>query len=387
MILAFFQRCAFPGSDLASGILESKCFPLLSHFLPQMTLRQVSALENPQRHCHQPPPPTQKGNPRTRPLSATKYTQNAAFTDSAAARIMRRPSLLSRAHWTTTLPVNTTTEFQLLLTTFATGLQDVVLLQDFICFASGQTGNIVKLGAGFAIPRSDTGRHPDYSCLVLPGISLGSFVAAVFLTGRLSAYFGARKRGLQVALALGQAIVLAATAIVLHYAQTTSHSSQGTPTNTHKHPPHPHSAQLDPTSPTSRLSLGLLAFATASQIAAARAWDLSEITTAMATGALVDLFNDPKFFERGNRSRNLRVLFFVVLVAGCAVAAGLKRWGRLRAAGLLGVSVGVKGVVVGVLGLMGGEGVGGGGGDGVDGEGGRVEEGRIGGRVGGDKPG
>ena len=296
---------------------------------------------------------------------------------------MRRPSLLSRAHWTATLPVNTTTEFQLLLTTFATGIQDVVLLQDFICFASGQTGNIVKLGAGFA-----RRRHPDYSCLILPGISLGAFIAAVFLTGRASAYFGARRRGLQVALALGQTLVLGATVLVLHYAQGSSHSSSSSQghTHSHAHPHVSHNAQLDPTSPSSRLSLALLAFATASQIAAARAWDLSEITTAMATGALVDLFNDPKFFARKNRRRDLRVLFFLVLIAGCAVAAGLKRWGRLGAPGLLGVSVGVKGLAVGVLGWMGEEeeeedgGV-------VHGEG-DAEEGRIGTRrLGGDKPG
>ena len=313
---------------------------------------------------------------------------NAAFTNPTATRIMRRPSLLSRAHWTATLPVNTTTEFQLLLTTFATGIQDVVLLQDFICFASGQTGNIVKLGAGFA-----RRRHPDYSCLILPGISLGAFIAAVFLTGRASAYFGARRRGLQVALALGQTLVLGATALVLHYAQGSSHSSSSSQghTHSHAHPHVSHNAQLDPTSPSSRLSLALLAFATASQIAAARAWDLSEITTAMATGALVDLFNDPKFFARKNRRRDLRVLFFLVLIAGCAVAAGLKRWGRLGAPGLLGVSVGVKGLAVGVLGWMGedenGEGDGDGNGD-IDGEGDEEEARRMGtGRVGGDKPG
>ena len=106
----------------------------------------------------------------------------------------------------------------------------------------------------------------------------------------------------------------------------------------------------------------------------------------MATGALVDLFNDPKFFARKNRRRDLRVLFFLVLIAGCAVAAGLKRWGRLGAPGLLGVSVGVKGLAVGVLGWMGEE-EDGGGGDG-DGEGDVEEARRMGtGRVGGDKPG
>ena len=111
----------------------------------------------------------------------------------------------------------------------------------------------------------------------------------------------------------------------------------------------------------------------------------------MATGALVDLFNDPKFFARKNRRRDLRVLFFLVLIAGCAVAAGLKRWGRLGAPGLLGVSVGVKGLAVGVLGWMGedenGEGDGDGNGD-IDGEGDEEEARRMGtGRVGGDKPG
>ena len=86
------------------------------------------------------------------------------------------------------------------------------------------------------------------------------------------------------------------------------------------------------------------------------------------------------------------MLFFLVLIAGCAVAAGLKRWGRLGAPGLLGVSVGVKGLAVGVLGWMGEEEDGGGGDGDGDGEGdveGDVEEARRIGteRVGGDKPG
>lgn len=96
----------------------------------------------------------------------------------------------------------------------------------------------------------------------------------------------------------------------------------------------------------------------------------------------------------------MRVLFLIVLVAGCASAAGLRRWAGLGAPGLLGVSVGVKAVVVGVLGGMGGccEGEnkegdagewdrmsvdGNGAGDGAD-----VEEGRTGmGVPGGRKPG
>lgn len=128
----------------------------------------------------------------------------------------------------------------------------------------------------------------------------------------------------------------------------------------------------------------------------------------MATGALVDLFNDPRFFARHNRGRNLRVTFLVVLVLGCASAAGLRRWAGLGPSGILGVSVGVKVVAVGVMGFMGGrewdtgEADGGEGngywdrdgdrmsvnGDGADDPPGvDVEEGRRGKVVGGGKPG
>ena len=155
-----------------------------------------------------------------------------------------------------------------------------------------------------------------------------------------------------MSLALAQTLVLAATAFILRYAD--ADSTQGNVTHNIK-PLDTHWGKLDTASAPSRLSLALLSFATASQIAAARAWDLSEITTAMATGALVDLFNDPQFFARHNRRRNLRAVFFVVLVLGCVFAAGLKRWLGFGSSGLLAVSVGVKGVVVGVLGWMGGE--------------------------------
>ena len=268
---------------------------------------------------------------------------------------MRRPSLLTRAHWTSTLPVNHLTEFQLLLQTFAVGLQDIVLLQDFMCFASGQTGNAVKLATGFASassyhssPSSSSSNHnhvSNYACLIPPAISLGAFVFGVFTTGRLAAVFGPRKRLLQVSLGLVQMLGLTAAALVLRFSQN-NNSSQ----NAH------HTQTLNPTTLPSRLSLALLSAATASQIAAARAWDVPEITTAMATGAVVDLFNDPRFFARQNRGRDLRVLFLVVLVAGCASAAGLRRWVGLGASGILGVSIGVKGVGVGVLGGMVGRG-------------------------------
>jgi uncharacterized membrane protein YoaK (UPF0700 family) len=73
-----------------------------------------------------------------------------------------------------------------------------------------------------------------------------------------------------------------------------------------------------------RIALALLAGQSGSQIAAARAWNIPEITTAMATAAWVDLARDDKLWHVRNRSRDRRILFFVLLVAGCLMGAFLR---------------------------------------------------------------
>lgn len=54
---------------------------------------------------------------------------------------------------------------------------------------------------------------------------------------------------------------------------------------------------------------------------------MTEISTAMATAAWVDLVIDPRLMvlREGNRPRNRRMAFLVALVAGSLVGAGIYR--------------------------------------------------------------
>ncbi len=53
----------------------------------------------------------------------------------------------------------------------------------------------------------------------------------------------------------------------------------------------------------------------------ARGLQITEITTAMATAAYVDIFIDEKMFERRNRRRNRRIAFLLSLFAGSFAGA------------------------------------------------------------------
>lgn len=53
----------------------------------------------------------------------------------------------------------------------------------------------------------------------------------------------------------------------------------------------------------------------------ARGLKITEITTAMATAAYVDIFIDEAIFQRQNRKRNRRMAFLVILFAGSFAGA------------------------------------------------------------------
>jgi hypothetical protein len=86
--------------------------------------------------------------------------------------------------------------------------------------------------------------------------------------------------------------------------------------------------------------LSCLAFSSGAQVAMARGLGITEITTAMATAAYVDLVADPKLLWRENRGRNRRVAFLVALTAG-AFAGAFAHRGVNSAFGLL-LSSGIK---------------------------------------------
>ncbi|RAL13161.1 YoaK family protein, partial [Aspergillus homomorphus CBS 101889] len=190
-------------------------------------------------------------------------------------------------------------EAQLLLLSFAIGIQDAAAWRDYGCFASNQTGNMLFLaigGAGLATTA-------DYRFDNL-GLSLGSFVAGGLLMGQLGNYLGAvRMRWwLLFSSLLQTAMVFAAAAITAYDTPTTEQRT-----------------------PTALATLFLLAFSSGAQVAMGRALKVTDITTAMATAAYIDVVIDPKLFKVRNRMRNRRVLFLTMLTAGCFAGAAVEK--------------------------------------------------------------
>ena len=102
-----------------------------------------------------------------------------------------------------------------------------------------------------------------------------------------------------------------------------------------------------------RVTIVLLAFSSGAQVGMARALRMTEITTAMATAAYVDLFIDPNLLSgiTKNRSRNRRVAFLTALVLGSfAGAAAYKKMGPGCA---LYISAAGKALVTAMLGFNG----------------------------------
>jgi uncharacterized membrane protein YoaK (UPF0700 family) len=226
------------------------------------------------------------------------YDQNKlaqADCETATSPSTTRQSLLSwsgfKQYWLVDLGVNTFVEAQLLLLTFAVGIQDAISYPDFRCFASNQTGNTVVLAVALA------GQAGTLFDAANTGVSLGSFLAGAMFTGHLGNFTGKRRRAWQVAIALAQTFMVAGSAWVQYVHGT------------------------DQTGVWARTALALLAFASGSQVAAARAFKIPEITTAMATAAWVDLLIDENLFARQNRPRNRRAFFLATLVAGSFAGA------------------------------------------------------------------
>ena len=69
--------------------------------------------------------------------------------------------------------------------------------------------------------------------------------------------------------------------------------------------------------------VGLLAFAAGSQVVQSRSLAMTEISTAMATAAWVDLVIDQQLFVMKNRPRTRRIVFLLALVAGALCGAGI----------------------------------------------------------------
>ncbi|GAB7364784.1 hypothetical protein MBLNU230_g5581t1 [Neophaeotheca triangularis] len=183
-------------------------------------------------------------------------------------------------------------EIELLFLTFTTGIADALTFPDYHCFASNQTGNTVLL----AVSITGLGIYD----LFIPenvGLSLACFVAGGWSIGQLGHFIGPRRR-LWV---LGSNVVQTALVFVAAGLQ------------------HWHGVQLQ-----GAYALGviaLLSFASGSQVVLSRAFACTEISTAMATAAWVDLLVDPHILKRHNRGRNRRVAFLISLFMGTLVGA------------------------------------------------------------------
>jgi uncharacterized membrane protein YoaK (UPF0700 family) len=226
------------------------------------------------------------------------YQQNELFRshyETARPHSKRHQSLPSwngfKLYWLVGLRVNIFIEAQLLLLTFAIGIQDAISYPDFRCFASNQTGNTVVLAVAL------TGQAGDLFNAANTGVSLGAFLMGAIFSGHLGNYMGRRRRAWQVAIALAQVFMVTGSAWIQYVHGTHA------------------------TGVWARTALALLAFASGSQVAVARAFRIPEITTAMAKAAWVDLLIDEDLFARQNRSRNRRALFLAILVVGSFAGA------------------------------------------------------------------
>ncbi|KAH2976495.1 hypothetical protein KXW58_006767 [Aspergillus fumigatus] len=186
-------------------------------------------------------------------------------------------------------------ESELLLLSFATGIQDAAAWPDYTCFASNQTGNTLFLAIGLAGLAGNAYSFPNI------GMSLGAFVAGGLVMGQIGNYFGVRKRLWLLTTSLIQtAMVYAAAAIQ-------------------------YSVPLHRDGPAAFAVIFLLAFSSGGQVAMSRSLKITEITTAMATAAYVDVVVDPGLIKLSNRPRNRRVLFLAMLTAGCFAGAFAQR--------------------------------------------------------------
>jgi uncharacterized membrane protein YoaK (UPF0700 family) len=133
------------------------------------------------------------------------------------------------------------------------------------------------------------------------GAALGFFLLGGWVTGQLSHIIGPRCRLWLMVCNLVQTLLVFAAAAMQYV----------------------HGVGLE--NGTALVTIGLLAFASGSQVVQSRSLRMTEISTAMATAAWVDLLIDPHLFALNNRPRNRRGAFLVSLFVGSLVGAVIYR--------------------------------------------------------------
>ncbi|KAL7628577.1 hypothetical protein AAE478_000092 [Parahypoxylon ruwenzoriense] len=238
--------------------------------------------------------------PKTTPPDSESERSNSGPTNSSNSSLApTSSSIVSRAwsHMVEPIRVSVLVEIELLLLTFCTGIQDAISFPDYHCFASNQTGNTVFLMLAIILP------HLNGEMFITTniGIALGFFLLGGWLTGQIGHIVNPRLRIWLVGCNFIQScLVFAAAGIQYRYGV----NLEGTDTG---------------------IVIGLLAFASGSQVVQSRSFQMAEITTAMATAAWLDLLIDPDLFKLKNRPRTRRVVFLVTLVLGSLAGAGIYR--------------------------------------------------------------
>lgn len=183
-------------------------------------------------------------------------------------------------------------EIELLLLAFSTGLQDATTYPNYLCFASNQTGNTVFLAIGVSgIAPGQVFSFKNIS------VSLALFILGGWIMGQIGNLVGSRRRFWLLISNLLQTVMVLAAAAIQYWLPI--------------HISDPHAWAV----------LSLLAFSSGGQVAMARGVKITEITTAMATAAYIDVLVDPKLLARHNRSRNRRIIFLINLAGGSFAGA------------------------------------------------------------------
>jgi uncharacterized membrane protein YoaK (UPF0700 family) len=194
-------------------------------------------------------------------------------------------------------------EVELLLLALAIGIQDAISFPDFHCFASNQTGNTVLFAVGVLLNDPSPSEGSLFAISTI-AVSLGLFSLGVFATGQTANHFDiGQTRGWLILSSVLQTIcVYVAAGLQWNYSDS-----------------------IGPDTTIGRILVGLLAFSSGSQVAVVRGLKVTDITTAMATAAYIDIFIDRRLFKKfsENRGRNRRVLFLLMLVTGSFIGAGV----------------------------------------------------------------
>ncbi|KAK7752419.1 hypothetical protein SLS62_005572 [Diatrype stigma] len=222
-----------------------------------------------------------------------------AADGAAIIPIQKHTSVTSRIwdHLQEPVRPSTLVEVELSILTFCTGIQDAISFPDYHCFASNQTGNTVLLMVALLSPSLDG----EMFITANIGAALGFFLLAGWITGQLGHFVGPRRRIWLICCNFAQSCLVFAAAAIQYRAGIAARSAAAVAVT------------------------GLLAFASGSQVVQSRALATTEISTAMATAAWVDLVIDPHMLAWHNRPRNRRVCFLLSLAGGALTGAAIAR--------------------------------------------------------------